>query len=175
MARDALLFTSGLRAAALTQLSVVVFLKGEECVHTSIGEFKVRDTMHPCRGNMADPWCAPNWNETRTVKVALLRAGTHCHAPACINETLYNKDTGEVICFNEPLYGESLGAAAGQSFNEKGYAVGIPPCYWGSAAEGLRPSPVLSLDTNLRSVKHVNNTFYHYGVMAQWQMRGMWV
>ena len=31
------------------------------------------------------------------------------------------------------------------------------------------------LNTRLRSVKHVNNTYYHYGVMAQWQMRGMWV
>ena len=25
-----------------------------------------------------------------------------------------------------------------------------------------------------RSVKHCNSTYYHYGVMAQWQMRGMW-
>ena len=44
-----------------------------------------------------------------------------------------------------------------------------------SRAAHLTHTQVLSLNTNLRSVKHVNSTFYHYGVMAQWQMRGMWV
>ena len=47
---------------------------------------------------------------------------------ACINETLYNLETGEVICFNEPLYGEGQFPSSGQHFNEAGYAVGIPPC-----------------------------------------------
>jgi hypothetical protein len=147
---------------------------GEEPVHTLTGNFKVRDSMRRC-ASRSDVWCAPGWNESS--RVALLRAGTHCHAPACINETLYNMDTNPptVLCFNEPLYGEGEFPESGQSFNEAGYAVGIPPCFWGSEEEGLRPSPILSLDTNLRSVKHVNNTFYHYGVMAQWQMRGKWV
>ena len=92
-------------------------------------------------------------------------------------QTLYNMDTSPptVICYNEPLYGVGDFPVSGQTFNEAGYAVGIPPCYWGSEEEGLLPPPVLSLDTNLRSVKHVNSTWYHYGVMAQWQMRGMWV
>lgn len=146
-----------------------------ECVHTLTGEFLLRDSMRTCVAGkpVTDVWCAPGWNESK--QVALLRAGTHCHAPACINETLYNLDTGEVICYNEPLYGNGSFPADGQHFNEAGYAVGIPPCLWGSEAEGLLPSPVLGLNTRLRSVKHVNNTFYHYGVMAQWQMRGMFV
>jgi len=148
----------------------------EDCVHTLTGEFQLRDSMRKCAAAPApvtDVWCAPGWNESQSV--ALLRAGTHCHAPACINETLYNLDTGEVICYNEPLYGEGQFPSSGQHFDEAGYAVGIPPCLWGSEEEGLRPSPVLGLNTRLRSVKHVNNTYYHYGVMAQWQMRGMWV
>jgi hypothetical protein len=146
----------------------------EECVHTLTGEFAVRDSMRKCNPNAppTDVWCAPSWDENKTV--SLLRAGTHCHAPACINETLYNLDTSEVICFNEPLYGVGEFPSSGQHFNEAGYAVGIPPCLWGSEEEGLLPSPKLGLDTRLRSVKHVNNTYYHYGVMAQWQMRGMW-
>ena len=49
----------------------------------------------------------------------LLRAGTHCHAPACINETLYNLDTGEVLCYNEPLYGVGVWPGSGQHFNEQ--------------------------------------------------------
>ena len=160
----------------------------EDCVHTITGEFKLRDSMRHCAQGkpVSDVWCAPDWNESG--KVALLRAGTHCHAPACLNETLYNMDTAvpanctcgnpgchcEAICYNEPLYGTGAAPASGQHFNEAGYAVGIPPCLWGSEEEGLRPSPVLGLDSRLRSVKHVNNTFYHYGVMAQWQMRGKW-
>ena len=87
---------------------------------------------------------------------------------------LYNMDTGEEICYNEPLYGEGQFPSSGQHFNEAGYAVGIPPCLWGSEEEGLLPPPRLSLNTRLRSVKHVNSTYYHYGVMAQWQMRGKW-
>ena len=46
---------------------------------------------------------------------------------------------------------------------------------WGSEEEGLLPPPRLGLNMRLRSVKHVDNTFYHYGVMTQWQMRGMGV
>ena len=49
--------------------------------------------------------------------------GTHCHAPGCINETLYNAETGEVICYNEPLVGQGKQPA----FDDREYAVGIPP------------------------------------------------
>ena len=47
--------------------------------------------------------------------------------------------------------------------HQVGYAVGIPPCFWGSEAEGLAPPPKLSLNTRLRSVKYCNATYYHYG------------
>lgn len=56
--------------------------------------------------------------------------------------------------------------------DELDYVISIPPCLWGSAAEGLLPPPVISLDTNLTTVKRVNSTFGHWGVMALWQMRG---
>ena len=54
-----------------------------ECVHTLTGNFKVRDSMRKC-SSRADAFCSPGWDENK--KVALLRAGTHCHAPACLNE-----------------------------------------------------------------------------------------
>lgn len=132
-------------------------------VHTVAQDFTVASTVevHP---------------PTPTTEVLLLRAGTHCHAPSCINETLYNMDTTppSVVCFNAPLYGKGQWPHDGQSFDEPEYAAGVPPCYWGDAEEGLPAPPKLKLSTNLRSVKHCNSTYYHFGVMAQWQMRGTW-
>ncbi len=58
--------------------------------------------------------------------------------------------------------------------DEAGYSVGIPPCAWGSAQEGLPPPPVLSLDTNLTAIKKANATYYHWAVMSHFQMRGAW-
>ena len=60
----------------------------------------------------------------------------------------------------------------GEPLGETGYAVGIPPCVWGSEEEGLPPPPVLSLTTNLRVVAKYNASVPHYGVMAMWQGRG---
>ena len=94
----------------------------------------------------------------------------HCHAPACINETLSDVATGEVICFNRPLYGKGIQP----NFDELDYATGIPPCMWGSAEDDLLPNPRVKLDQQLRIVKHTNATNAHYGVMSQWQMRGAW-
>ena len=89
-------------------------------------------------------WKEVRASEASPTDVLLLRAGTHCHAPACINETLTNLDTGELICYNAPLYGKGeVGPKSGQSFDEPEYAAGIPPCYWGDAAEGLPPPPRL--------------------------------
>ena len=139
----------------------------EECIYTTESTFAVRDSMRKCAA-LSDGWCAPNWNETNDV--LLLRAGTHCHAPACINETLYDVATGDVICFNRPLFGKGIAP----DFDELDYAAGIPPCMWGSEADGLLPNPRLRLDQQLRIVKHTNATNAHYGVMAQWQMRGAW-
>ena len=50
--------------------------------------------------------------------------------------------------------------------------VGIAPCVWGAAADGLRPPPRVRLDGNYTSIKRVNSTHGHWGVMALWQMRG---
>jgi hypothetical protein len=128
----------------------------EECVHTLTGEFLVRDSMHKC-SSKSDAFCSPGWNETSDVELLRAGTHCHartykcpqkkkkksadaCSAfaqvafwcgvrtAACINETLYNLDTGEIICYNEPLYGEGEFPTSGQHFNEAGYAVGIPPC-----------------------------------------------
>ena len=58
--------------------------------------------------------------------------------------------------------------------DEAGYAAGIPPCIWGTAAEGLPSPPVLSLDAKITLIKRANSTVKHYGVMAHWQMRAIW-
>ena len=42
----------------------------------------------------------------------------------------------------------------------------------GAAADGLRPPPRVRLDGNYTSIKRVNSTHGHWGVMALWQMRG---
>ena len=41
-------------------------------------------------------------------KFKLVYAAAHCHAPACINETLYDVATGDIICFNRPLFGKGI-------------------------------------------------------------------
>ena len=58
----------------------------EDCVYTTTATMPVRDSMRKCT-SLADAWCAPNWDETSDV--LLLRAGTHCHAPACMGTELY--------------------------------------------------------------------------------------
>lgn len=60
------------------------------------------------------------------------------------------------------------------AMDEAGY-LWLPPCEWGSADEGMLPPPVLQLDTNLTSVKRVNSTVGHTGVMAIWQARGAYI
>jgi hypothetical protein len=81
-----------------------------------------------------------------------------------------NTTNSKLLCANTAVYGAG---AVGNRFDEPGY-IAVPPCLWGTAAEGLPPPPQLSLDTKLYMVKKVNNTNYHYGVMGQWQMRGAW-
>ena len=63
----------------------------------------------------------------------------------------------------------------GAVHDEKGFVVGIAPCVWGSAAEGLRAPPRIHLDSNYTSVKRVNSTNGHWGVMALWQCRGAYL
>jgi hypothetical protein len=102
--------------------------------------------------------------------IELIYAGGHCHAPSCLSMELYNVDTGELLCHQEPVYGQG----SGKPFDELGYAA-IPPCLWGSSEEGLVPPTLLSWTTNLMSIKRNNNTYAHYGDMAMWQMRGIHV
>jgi hypothetical protein len=79
-------------------------------------------------------------------------------------------DRNVTICKTHPHYGTSLT----QAMNEEGYAAGIPPGVWGPKEEGLPPPPILSLDANITVIKRVNSTVGHRGVMAHWQMRGIW-
>merc|ERR1719231_1879243 len=117
--------------------------------------------MHTCR-NLADVWCAPGMELGKDV--LLLRAGTHCHAPACLSEELYDVETGQLICRNVPLYG----TGGLQPLNETDYAAGIPPCIWGDPADGLMAPPRLRQNQTLFSMKRVNSTYGHTGEMARW-------
>ena len=128
--------------------------------------------MHECNGR-SDVWCSPvatpNGSYPQSQWVALVHISPHCHGPACISMEMINADTNETLCYTEPAYGMS-----DQATNESGYASGIPPCLWGSEAEGLPAPPVVSLDTNITVIKKANSTVKHYGVMGHWQMRGIW-
>ena len=78
--------------------------------------------------------------------------------PSC---ELYNEDTGQLICRQEPVYGTSHWTPE-NPYDEEGYVL-IPPCLWGSEEEGLVPGPYLSYGTNMLSIKKNNNTNGHYG------------
>lgn len=87
----------------------------------------------------------------------------------CINKLfqLVLTTAGNLLCRQEPVYG----TGSGQPFDELDYAA-IPPCLWGSPAEGLTPPVFVPWTANLLSVKRNNNTYTHYGDMAMWQVRG---
>ncbi len=75
---------------------------------------------------------------------------------------LINADTGLTICLVEPIYG--AGGTNGNKddiHDEEGYVVGLPPCIWGSAEEGLEKPPRLSLNSNLTAIKKSNSTYFH--------------
>eukprot|EP01063_Lacrimia_lanifica_P020562 TRINITY_DN2785_c0_g1_i1.p1 TRINITY_DN2785_c0_g1~~TRINITY_DN2785_c0_g1_i1.p1 ORF type:complete len:709 (+),score=227.02 TRINITY_DN2785_c0_g1_i1:67-2193(+) len=91
--------------------------------------------------------------------------GGHCHTPSCLSLELYNGETGNLICRQEPVFGKGTG----DRFEEPGY-VALPPCLWGDEP-GLLPPPVLSWDTPVMSIKRNNNTVGHTGEMASWQCR----
>jgi len=138
----------------------------ERAVHRVTSTWRVRDMLHhPC-DELTDSYCA----DTRRAQEGLLlvMAGGHCHAPACIGMELWNADTGESLCEIRPVFGGSR-----RAMDEASY-LWLPPCQWGHAKEGLRPPPLLHLDSNLTSVKRTNSTFGHPGVMAIWQMRAVY-
>eukprot|EP00948_MAST-09A_sp_MAST-9A-sp1_P003198 g3198.t1 len=132
----------------------------EDCVQEITAHF------HPDSLSLGDG--GQPWPENAT-GVKLIYAGGHCHAPSCISLNLYNADTGELLCRQEPIFG-----TGNEIFNEKGY-LAIPPCLWGSNEEGLESPIFLPRYANLTSIKKNNNTYTHYGEMASWQMRGVFV
>eukprot|EP00040_Diaphanoeca_grandis_P020564 m.109371 g.109371 ORF g.109371 m.109371 type:complete len:861 (+) comp27951_c0_seq1:141-2723(+) len=146
----------------------------EDCIHELKSEFSGRDLVFGGSACMVsgDPSaCAdPKRIEQDGGYFQLTYAAFHCHAPACMSGELWNRDTGELICRNEALYGTGTTAS-----NETGYVVGIPPCVWGSKEEGLQPFPILHLTSNLTTIKRGNNTNGHWGVMALWQSRASYV
>mmetsp|Transcript_8887 Transcript_8887/g.20380 ORF Transcript_8887/g.20380 Transcript_8887/m.20380 type:complete len:740 (+) Transcript_8887:10-2229(+) len=140
-----------------------------DAVHVLTTRFQLRDMMNlygkPHCDPFTDYYCA-DVDRVNAGGVSLIMAGGHCHAPACISLELYNADTGFLVCRVVPVGGQGDSA-----FDEAGYLY-LPPCQWGSAEEGLQAPPVLFLDTNLTSIKRVNSTVGHTGVMAIWQARG---
>ena len=46
-------------------------------------------------------------NSTGFNGIKLIFAAGHCHAPSCISLELFNSDTGQLLCKNEPVYGQS--------------------------------------------------------------------
>jgi hypothetical protein len=92
----------------------------------------------------------------------------HCHAPSCIREELWNMDTipPSIICNVSVRYGDEKNGNTSNIFNEANY-VAIPPCIWGHQA-GLSEPIKLTPETNIMAVKYFNNTFRHFGQMAQW-------
>jgi len=134
----------------------------QECVQEITAHWKVKDMFWDCNPDK-DPACKGTGKG-----IKLIYAGGHCHAPSCISMELYNHDTGELLCQQTPVFGRG-----GQDkYDEDGY-IAIPPCLWGSEEEGLVPPTLLTLETNLMSIKRNNNTYGHYGDMASWQMRGI--
>ena len=97
--------------------------------------------------------------------VALVYANFHCHPPACLDAGLWNDETGELICQVTAVYGTGDSAADDAGYHR------APPCMWGSTEDGLRPPPMLSLDTRLRGSMRANSTYGQYGMMGIWMMR----
>jgi hypothetical protein len=95
--------------------------------------------------------------------IHLVAAHFHCHAPTCLDISLYDNETGTLICTEKPLYGNST-----SKFGEPGYIL-QPPCLWGSAKYGLDP-PVSVGGKTLTAIKHSNSTYGHHGEMAWLQM-----
>jgi hypothetical protein len=96
--------------------------------------------------------------------VTLVAAHFHCHAPTCLDMTLYDNQTGAIICQEKPIYGHNNSLP----FDEPGYIL-QPPCLWGSSRYGLTSPPDVSGKT-LTIIKHSNSTYGHHGEMAWSQM-----
>jgi hypothetical protein len=152
----------------------------KDCVYVLKSQFQGRDMISGKHGGggsqcmvSGDPAACGNVSliEQRDGgKFQLMYMAAHCHTPACMSLELWNDDTGELICRNAPIYGNGTAP-----LDEMSYIISIPPCLFGSKEEGLQPPPVLSLNSNLTTIKRANNTNGHWGVMALWQMRAAYI
>merc|ERR1711972_1137086 len=124
-----------------------------DCEHVIHSKFHGVDLLSTGSGCMEhnDPNMCGNMTRIRDEdggKFQLIYAGPHCHAPACKSMELWNDDTGELLCnVTADFYGDAE------------CVLGLPPCLWGSAEDGLNPPPVLHLNSNLSIVKRANNTY----------------
>lgn len=148
----------------------------ELCTHQIASHFSGEDMLNLGRGCMVRGDAAACADVERIRQhggsFKLLYAAAHCHAPACLLMELWDTDTQTLLCRNEPTYGQGTDT----KHDERGFVVGIAPCLWGSDAAGpLRTPPSIRLDGNFTSIKRVNATHGHWGVMALWQMRGAYV
>lgn len=140
---------------------------GSDRIYQITAHFQTKDAVHECDVRHS-PHCAGNV----TGGVNMVYLSHHCHAPSCLKAELWNADTGELICRQVPHVGASKTASPTNPYDEQGY-IAIPPCLFSDdAADGLEPTKFLRYDQNLTSIKWNNNTYYHYGEMAMWQMRG---
>ena len=94
-------------------------------------------------------------NATDDALVEMPYAVGHLHASG-IDLSMYNEETGELICRSEAVYGN--GTEAG---NEDGYLVGMTPCVFDDP-------PQLRKNSKIRTVARYNATEPHTGVMALW-------
>ena len=151
------------------------------CVHTIKSQFQARDMLTSVANPTHASACMVTTNPNACANVDVIAqkyggyfqlayAAFHCHAPACMTGELWNADTGELLCRNTAEYG-----SGSTPLNESAYVVGIPPCLWGTADEGLRPPLIFHLDTNLTTIKRANNTNGHWGAMALWQSRAAYM
>jgi hypothetical protein len=100
----------------------------------------------------------------------------HCHAPTCLSMEIYNNNTGELLCREEPYHGEGADVSGKGSpttpgkdhFDEQGY-IAQRICLWGNSTYGLEKPPLVSgVPLFIRAI--TNSTYGHHGEMALPQM-----
>jgi len=94
----------------------------------------------------------------------IVAAHFHCHAPTCLRVELWNNNTGELLCRQEPIYGGTGSKFTGSRYDESGY-IATPPCLWGKPEHGLEAPPLAS-GMRIRVVAVTNSTYGHHGEMA---------
>ena len=99
-------------------------------------------------------------------KITPIVMTSHCHAPSCIRQEIWNMDTNQILCNITAKYGDEKYGKTSNVFNEKDY-VTIDPCLFGYQP-GLQFPFDLTPMTNIKAIKYFNNTYRHLGQMAQW-------